>query len=201
MKISNLRQTGEKVSFSIKGLDLQLANAFRRLIISGVPVMAIERITFYDNTSIMNDEIMANRLGLIPLKTDLKTYRMISECTCKGKGCGKCTAIITMDVKGPKTVYSTDLKSTDPKVVPVYKTIPIVKLTEKQSIKFEAVAQLGIGKEHIKWQAGLASYEQTDDDSFNFIVESYGQLGVKELVKTTFDTFEKQIEDLSSKLK
>lgn len=200
MKLKIIKQRDDRIEFNISGIDTSLANALRRAIISEVPVMAVEKVTFYDNSSILSDEILAHRLGLIPLKTDLKTYNPISECNCKGKGCSRCTAILTLDVSGTGMIYSKDLKSTDPEIVPVYDNIPIVKLAERQKVKLEAIAQLGTGSEHIKWQGGLASYEIKENKSFDFFVESYGQLSVYELISTAVDVFNSKIEELKSEL-
>lgn len=201
MKLKIIKQGDNRVEFNVSGIDTSLANALRRAIISEVPVMAIEKVTFYDNSSILSDEILAHRLGLIPLKTDLKTYNLISECDCKLKGCAKCMVTLTLDVSGPGMVYSKDLKSTDPEIVQAYDNIPVVKLTERQKVKLEAVAQLGVGKDHIKWQGGLASYEINDNKSFDFFVESYGQLRIYELISKAFDVFSNKIEELKSELK
>jgi DNA-directed RNA polymerase subunit D len=59
---------------------------------------------------------------------------------------------LVLKEKGPKTVYSGDLKSEDPQVGPVHETIPLIKLREGEEVKLEAVTQLGIGLEHAKWQ-------------------------------------------------
>ncbi len=201
LKLKIIKQADDRVEFNISGIDINLANALRRTTITEIPVMAIEKVTFYDNSSILNDEILAHRLGLIPLKTDLKTYNLLSECNCKGDGCSRCTVTLTLDVSGPVAVYSKDLKSTDPEITPVHDSIPIVKLTEGQKVKLEAIAQLGIGSEHIKWQGGIASYEIKDNKSFDFFVESYGQLSVYELISKAFDVFGNMIDELKSELK
>lgn len=201
MNLKIIKIEDSKIRFNISGIDVSLANALRRIVISEIPTMAIEEITFYENSSILDDEILALRLGLIPLKTDLRTYNPVSECTCKGKGCAKCTAILTLDIKGPGTVYSKELKSTDSEIIPVYDNIPIVKLTEDQGIRLEAKARLGTGKEHMKWQAGLASYELKNNGSFDFFIESYGQFKIPELVEIAFDVFNNKIKDLESCIK
>lgn len=200
MNVSKMKRIGEKIYFTVNGITPQLANALRRAVISEVSVMAIEEVTFLDNNSILNDEVVAHRLGLTPLKTDLKTYNTLQECTCKGKGCGKCTCLITLDVEGPKTVYAGDLKSKDPKVVPVHPKTPIVKLTGKQKIKLESKAVLGKGSDHIKWQPGLAAYEETKT-GYDFMIESYGQLPLKELVTQAFASFEEKIGILQKNIK
>lgn len=201
MELKITENKGKIIKFKVSGLDTALANTLRRIIISEIPVMALDEITFEENSSILNDEILAHRLGLLPLKTDLKTYNFMSECDCNFKGCGKCTAILTLNEKGAGTVYSKSLVSNDPKIKPVYDKIPLVKLSENQGVKLEAKAQLGIGKEHIKWQAGLASYEILDEDKFNFFVESYGQLSAKEMIKEAFEIFNKRSSKLEKEVK
>ena len=53
--------------FSLVGVDASIANAFRRILISEVPALAIEDVFVFDNTSIIQDEVLSHRLGLIPL--------------------------------------------------------------------------------------------------------------------------------------
>ena len=89
MKITNFTKKGNIIKFCVNGISTQMANALRRIVIAEVPTMAIEEVTFYKNSSILNDEVLSHRLGLIPLKSN-KTYNFISECSCNGKGCGKC---------------------------------------------------------------------------------------------------------------
>ena len=54
-------------AFSLVGVDASIANAFRRILLAEVPTLAIEEVFFFDNTSIIQDEVLAHRLGLIPL--------------------------------------------------------------------------------------------------------------------------------------
>jgi len=198
MKITNYKKQGNTITFTLSGVNGKLVNALRRIIIAGVPTIAVEKVTYYSNSSVLNDEVISHRLGLVPLKTDLKTYTMPSECTCKGEGCGKCTLVLTLEAEGPKTVYSGELNSTDPKVVPVYDKIPIIKLAGNQKIKLEAKANLGIGRDHIKWQAGLASYELKEKDTYDFMVESYGQYEPEELLANAFRVMEDRLKELKS---
>ncbi len=141
--------------FTLSGSSPAFANAFRRAMIGEVPTLAIEDVRIYDNTSALFDEMLAHRLGLIPLKTDLSTYKTQDTCECGGAGCPACTVTYTLSVEGPKTVTSSDLIPADPKAAPVFENIPIVKLTKGQKLVIEAKAVLNTGRVHAKWQATL----------------------------------------------
>jgi len=158
MEVKILNKSQDKLVFSINGINPALANSLRRLMLVEVPVLAIDTVEFSKNSSALYDEIIAHRLGLIPLKTDLKSYNLKEECKCKAKGCALCELKLTLSVNGPNTVYSSNLKSTDPKVIPVYPEIPIVELAKKQSLELIATAILGKGKTHAKFSPGLIYY-------------------------------------------
>lgn len=167
MKITVLDKKGLKLKLLVSGTNTTYMNTLRRAIVEEVPTMAIEDVEFFKNDSVMYDEILAHRLGLIPLTTPLDDYNFRETCTCGGVGCAKCQVKFTLKAKGPKTVYASELKSTDPNVKPVYPNIPIVKLTEGQTVELEATAELGRGKEHMKWSPGLAYYHQVADITIN----------------------------------
>lgn len=54
-------------SFSVIGIDASVANAFRRIMLAEVATFAIEVVMIYNNTSIIQDEVLSHRLGLIPM--------------------------------------------------------------------------------------------------------------------------------------
>jgi DNA-directed RNA polymerase subunit D len=141
--------------FTLSGASPAFANAFRRAMIGEVPSLAIEDVRIYDNTSALFDEMLAHRLGLIPLKTDLSVYSTQDTCSCGGAGCPGCTATYTLSVEGPRMVTSSDLIPQDPGAAPVYDNIPIVKLTKGQKLVIEARAILNSGRAHAKWQPTL----------------------------------------------
>jgi DNA-directed RNA polymerase subunit D len=153
-----LNQTENEVVFALDKTTPAFANAVRRAAMFEVPTLAIEDVYFVKNSSALYDEIIAHRLGLIPLKTDLKSYNLPEECTCKGKFCAKCSVKITLKAKGPAVVYAGDMKFKDPSVKPIHAQMPIVKLLENQEIALEAIAVLGKGKMHTKWSPGHAYY-------------------------------------------
>jgi DNA-directed RNA polymerase subunit D len=159
VKLLEHDKKNDKCSFIIKGVGPYFVNALRRCIIDYVPTMAMEDIEFHKNSSILYDEIIAHRLGLIPLTTDTKTYNLPSLCKCKGAGCARCTLKLSLKAKGPGMVFASQMKSKDPKVKPVFPETPIVKLLKGQELELEATAVLGYGKEHQKWSPGLAYYK------------------------------------------
>ncbi|HXX73238.1 MAG TPA: DNA-directed RNA polymerase subunit D [Candidatus Acidoferrales bacterium] len=155
MEIKILEEKDNSLRFLLGGVSHAYANALRRAMIAEVPAMAIDDVIILENTSVLYDEVIAHRLGLIPLKTDLDAFVLPEECDCKSElGCSKCRASFTLEVESveePVMVYSSDLKG-DSAAVPVSGNIPIVKLGPAQRLKLELYAKLGRGLEHAKWQ-------------------------------------------------
>lgn len=151
MEISAIRNEKYFGEYLVCGTNVRNINTIRRMILLKVPVMAIARVKFIENSSALYDEVLALRLGLIPLKTDLKSYNLKENCKCKGKGCASCELHLTLNAEGPCTVYAEALVSKDPKIKAVYPKMPLVKILENQRLKLEATARLGYGKEHTKF--------------------------------------------------
>ena len=86
MNIKVLSKDQQKVTFILEGINPVIANTIRRYVINYVPTMAVEEVTFQKNSSALYDEMLAHRLGLIPLESDLKSYNLPEECKCGGKG-------------------------------------------------------------------------------------------------------------------
>ncbi|KUG19698.1 MAG: DNA-directed RNA polymerase subunit D [Methanomicrobiaceae archaeon] len=156
MDIAFIKLDDKAAKFVLSGATPAFANTLRRAMISEVPTLAIEDVRIYDNTSVVFDEILAHRLGLIPIRTDLSVYVPRSECTCGEAGCPICTSTYTLSVEGPRTVYSRDLIPQDPGAVPAEEDIPIIELFEGQKIVLEAHAIVSTGREHVKWQPTTA---------------------------------------------
>lgn len=178
MDIKPIGKKGDKVSFLVKGVSPAFLNSVRRTAMEEVPVMAIEDVEFRSNNSVLYDEMIGLRLGLIPFETDLKSYNLPSECKCNGEGCARCQLKMTLKAKGPGIVYASQIKTKDPKVKPVYPKIPIVSLLDGQEVEVEATAVLGKGKVHAKWCPGLVYYQNVPvikvlkDDEASRIVDS-----------------------------
>lgn len=156
VEIQILEKTDDFMRFIVRGVDIPFVNALRRIMLTEVPVMAIDEVVILENSSILHDEILAHRMGLIPLKTDLDSYNLPEECECESElGCNLCRANLTLEAtaKDKATiVYSGDLRPENPDITPVSAKIPIVKLAPEQRIYLEAYARLGKGKKHAKWQ-------------------------------------------------
>ena len=156
MEVDIIELSAKNAKFVLTDVKPAIANGLRRSMLAEVPTMAIDYVNIYDNTSVLFDEQIALRLGLIPITTDLDSYVLPEECGCQGEGCTQCQLSFTLSAEGPKIVYSGDLLSSDPQVGAADKDIPIIELKERQKLVIEAVAKLGTGRKHTKWQAGVA---------------------------------------------
>jgi DNA-directed RNA polymerase subunit D len=156
MQVEVLGRDKESIRFVIRGVSPAFANALRRAIIAEVPTMAIEDVMIIENSSVLYDEMLSHRLGLIPLSTDLDSYVLPEDCDCKSElGCNRCRTALSLESEATaesRYVYSGELKAENPDVKPVSDTIPIAKLAPGQKIRLEAYARLGKGFEHAKWQ-------------------------------------------------
>jgi DNA-directed RNA polymerase subunit D len=156
VEVEVVDKTDNTIRLIVRGVDVSFMNTLRRLILTEVPSMAVDDVVIFENSSVLNDEVLAHRLGFIPLTTDLDSYNLPEECPCKSEfGCNLCRVALTLNVEaadGIKTVYSGDFVSENPDVKPVSDRIPIVKLAQNQKLKLEAYARLGQGRVHAKWQ-------------------------------------------------
>ena len=137
MIISN---TPEKLVLRIPANE-SLANAIRRSV-AEVPVLAIDEVEFYSNDSALYDEVLALRLGLVPLKTD----KSVSN---------KTKIELKLSKVGPCTVYASDL---DGGAEVVFPKIPLVILAKDMKLELVATATLGLGVNHAKYIPGLCYY-------------------------------------------
>ncbi len=178
MEIEVKSKKDDEIIFIIRDADVPFVNAIRRTAMMSVPKLAIEDVNIVKNDSAMFDEVLAHRLGLTPLVSDLKSIEGLvlpDECDCNsedGESCNRCGVSFTLMAKGPGVVYSKDLVSSDPNIQPVYKEIPLVKLKENEEIELEAIAKLGYGKDHAKWMpTTVCAYKQYPKITFNTDVD------------------------------
>ena len=150
----------KKACFILENIDASYANAFRRTVLEDVPTMAIEDVELRKNSSVLYDETIAHRIGMIPLTTDLQSYNLTSKCACKGEGCASCQTKLILKKDGPGIVLASDFTSNDPEIKPAHPEIPIVKLLKGQSLEIEATAVLGTGRDHSKWAPAHIYYKK-----------------------------------------
>jgi DNA-directed RNA polymerase II subunit RPB3 len=185
-------QKGDSIEFFLKNVDISVVNALRRVIIAEVPTMAIDTITFETNSSILQDEFLAHRIGLVPLNKPIDDIVEYNQCTCKDE-CSKCTTKLTCNIISENTAYFTskDIKpelgyNIEPVTYspPFEKGVYITKLDKGQAIKFKAKAKLGIGKSHAKWcPVSVATYQIKGNDTFLFSMETNGSMSSMEIIK------------------
>lgn len=165
MQVKMLELMENRAKFIVSEASPEKVNALRRALIMDVPKMAIDDVEFllgsirdeegneYESISPVFDEIVAHRLGLVPIPTDLELYGFRDQCSCGGEGCPSCTIMYKLEKRGPCEVYSGDLDSLGGESCrPKDQLIPIVRLGERQGILAYATAELGTGRKHAKWQ-------------------------------------------------
>ncbi len=142
MKSDLIEKNGNRAFFHVKDSSFAEVNSLRRFILTGLPSFAIDEVTFHENSSSLFNEFIAARLGLVPLTFDDVDYEVG----------------FSLDFKGPGVVYSRDLKSSDKKIKVFSEDIPLIELDAGQSLRFDAVARKGFGKDHAKFQNAFAGY-------------------------------------------
>lgn len=202
--IKILERDNNHIVIEFSDIPRQYVNALRRLSISQVPTFAVDDVVILENSSVMHDEAIAHRLGLIPLRTDLERFVMPHDCDCNSTlGCSKCRVLLVLDAESQdktKVITSADLISEDDVVKPVNSEIPIVSLAPGQKLKFEAYARLGTGKSHAKWQptsVAVVKDSKKEEDSI-LVIESNGALTPEEIVIEAARILGSKIKDFDS---
>ena len=191
MSLKIISQNEHKVSVKLKGIPLQYANALRRICLNGVPIYAIDTVDMIMNSSVMADEGIAHRLGLIPLKTELSAVEQDNESD---------KVMFTLDsgeATETRTVLSGELKSLDDVIKPISDDIPIVTLAPGQTLKLEAYARLGRGTEHAKWNsANVSILKETDNDDERILtVETTGSLEPQHIILSSVEELSKRLDE------
>ena len=150
--------------FELTNTDPDIANALRRVMIAEVPTVAIDLVEIEMNTTVLNDEFIAHRLGLIPLVS-----HAVEQMSTPYEGDGDfqeidfeldvhCTSDDTENITSQDLirVQNHELDAALDSIVPVdegegSRGILIVKIRKGQELKLKAKARKGIGKDHAKW--------------------------------------------------
>ncbi|WP_255195803.1 DNA-directed RNA polymerase subunit D [Halorarius litoreus] len=143
-EVEFIERGDRKARFLVRGVTPAFANGIRRAMLADVPTLSIDEVRVIENSSVMFDEQIGLRLGLVPLTTPPAEFEEGDRVT------------LALDVQGPDTAYSGDLVSADDMVQPAEDNVPIIDLKEGQRLEIEADAVLDTGKTHAKHQGGVA---------------------------------------------
>jgi len=188
-----ISKDSQKMSVKLKGVPIQYANALRRICLNGVPIFAIDTVDIIENSSVLPDEGLAHRLGLIPITTDLSRFNEPSKCDCDSEsGCSNCKVMLVLDTgesDETRIVFSNELSSEDDSIKPTSDKISIVQLAPGQRVKVECYARLGRGTDHAKWNsANISTLIETDKgDESVLTVESTGALSPEQIILAGVD--------------
>ena len=166
MDIKILEMEERKCRFILRDASPAKANALRRTMLTDIPKMAIDSVDFhlgpidvdgkeFESITPLFDEIIAHRLGMVPVPTrpDGFEFNYKDECTCGGEGCPNCTVMYSLNKHGPCTVLSGDMVPLGSDAFRVCDpNIPIVELADRQSVLIYAHAVKGTARKHVKWQ-------------------------------------------------
>ncbi len=137
-------RTEREARFLVRGITPAFANGIRRAMVADVPTLSVDTVRVIENSSVMFDEQIGHRLGLVPLSAPPDEFELGESVT------------LALDVSGPDTAYSGDIVSGDSMVSPAEENVPIIELKEGQRLEVEAEAVLDRGKSHAKHQGGVA---------------------------------------------
>ncbi|KAF5393504.1 hypothetical protein D9757_000598 [Collybiopsis confluens] len=170
----------DRVNFVLENVDLAFANSLRRVMMADLPTVAIDLVEIEANTTVLPDEFIAHRLGMIPLvSTNCDVaMRYTRDCNCL-ENCAFCSIIlslhvtcndsVTMDVtshhlelqphpdQGIEEAGEEQVKRVESFGSPIGKNeagvdpILICKIRKGQELKLRCIAKKGIAKEHAKW--------------------------------------------------
>jgi len=194
------KKDGEELIVIFNNIHPTIVNNIRRTILDDVPTLAIDDVEIISNDSGMFDEIVSQRLGLLPLKTPLDTYNFKSECKCGGIGCSLCEVKLNLKKDEPGCVYASELKSNDPAVYPVYGRMPIVKLFGNQALEVNCVATLGRGRDHAKWAPAHSYLSEGENNELLLHIESFGQLEDKDIYNKAISILEDNLKKFKEEL-
>lgn len=153
MEVTVLQGDEKRLTLLVKDVPVEVLNALRRTLLARLPAFAIDEVDFYENNSVMFNEYLANRLGLVPL-----TFEETSSDDVK--------VSLSLDaeaVDDSRVVHSREMVSSDAAVKVFAQNIPVMKLAKGQKLRFEATAVKGIPAQHAKFQSAFATYADLED--------------------------------------
>ncbi|TBU47282.1 RBP11-like subunits of RNA polymerase [Dichomitus squalens] len=120
VRIRDLKKNS--VNFVLENVDLSFANSFRRVMIADIPTVAIDMVEIETNTTVLPDEFIAHRLGMIPLVSTMcdEAMRYTRDCTCEVR-CQYCAIELQLNVACHEANTTMHITSNMLEVVPTNK--------------------------------------------------------------------------------
>ncbi len=171
MRFEIVNRDDESITFILYGVGAPIANALRRILLADIPTMAIDAVNLQRNTSIIQDEVLAHRLGLIPIRAEASDEELVFHMSAKCQG-----------NKGIETIRSDTLTwypvgdqahryASDPPRV-VHDDITVAKLRPGQEIEAELIVRKGVGRTDAKWSpVAMVEYRMLPSITLNRVVD------------------------------
>ncbi len=215
MKLQEIYSDDNELQVIVEDVGTSFMNLIRRNCSFGIKTFAIENVTFIQNNSALYDEILAQRLGLLPLKVNKDIFTL-----------KKPEVHFKLSVEGPKVIRASDLVTKGKGVEVINPHTPLVLLSKEQKVELTATATIGTGAEHSKWSAGNVYFfrypsaakgkesleelrKMVDSESivklknqpnkFILVIESWGQLTPKEMLTNALNKAEANLKELKLK--
>lgn len=108
----------DRVNFTLENVDLALANSFRRVMMADLPTVAIDLVEIETNATVLPDEFISHRLGMIPLMSSNceEAMRYTRDCTCLS-WCQYCSIELRLNVACHEEGVTMDITSSHLDVV------------------------------------------------------------------------------------
>lgn len=190
LMIDITKLTDSEIEFDLVGVDVSIANALRRILMAEVPTIAIENVYIAVNSSIIQDEVLAHRMGMIPIRADPNKLDWVEnndetasdtivfsfDVDCRNEKTGKLKLNGEEEYTNEKALSGAlkwepagNQEEIFPEGVrPVHDDIVVAQLKPGQRIELEAHCRKGIGKDHAKFQpVATAAYRLLPDITFS----------------------------------
>ena len=175
MRVIVKHESADSLRLTLNPMTPKEAAELRRALMRDVRTVAIDLVDVLENSSVMQDELLAHRLALFPIvvpEEALANALRKEECACE-TGCPLCSFIFCLDKRGPCTVFASDVVG--PFGFFDASRLVLIRLGENQSLKLKATAQVGTNARHAKWSAVTVVSFCAHEESIEFFLETVGQ--------------------------
>lgn len=176
------------ISFILKGVNMGIANSLRRIIMSEIPILSVDVVQFYRNDSLLDDEFISHRLGMVVL--DSNDIKNNNEKTVLNLN-------VTCNDYEPMDVTVGMIKSD---VQCLYPDTILTRLYQGQSLHFSAIAKIGTGGKHAKWSPVCGIGMEPVETGIKMEFETTGALPPKEIVKIGMKLLDEKISKIQAAL-